>query len=371
MIRKILYFILISGLLITRLPAEEDSCLTAGIARVQNYQFDQAISLFKKASLREPVQAIYLLNTKYKKLKVNGRFKEANTFLIEGVQKHKGLFKKALNSSDPDYAELLLYYGALLGLQSQVYMAESKYLQGYYHGLRGIKKVEAAYEMNPELKDALLAMGTSAFYSGVMAQHYSAVGAFINTDEALAKGIRLIKETWESDARSRAEAGYLLLLIHVYEIRDYEKACHIGKQLVEKYPGNLENRALYAEALIRLNRYDEAEEVLNDFDKHMAWLDEQGKYMWSLRKTYVKAVLAMEKGVFTEAEKKFLKVLENYCFEYKWQENLSLLKLGQMADLKGDRDQAVQYYRQVVDSKETTRSVLDAKKYLETPFTRS
>jgi hypothetical protein len=366
--KRISFIVLLLFVLSGQITAQTDSSLTDAIAASQNYQFDKAINLLKQAPLREPVRAFYLLNAEYKKMKINGQFEEANTCLTEGVDKYKHLFEEALDPADPDYAELLMYYGALLGLKAQVYMSESKYLQGYYYGLSGIKKVEAAYDMNPDLKDALLAMGTSAFYSGVMAQHYSVVGAIIDAQDAIDKGIRLMQETWDSDARSRAEAGYLLLLIHVYERPDYEAACRLGEMLLEKYPGNLKNRVLYAEALILSHRFNKAQDILNDFDRYTDWLDKQGKKMWALRKTYVKAVLSMEKGHFTQAEKGFNEVIENYCFEYKWQKNLSLLKIGQMADLHGDRKKAIKYYKQVIESKETTQAVLDAKEYIKSPF---
>lgn len=371
MIRFIFVFIFVLLSLPAILFAEKDSCLIEGIAAGQNYEFDRALELFNKASLQEPVRAFYVLNTQYKKLKINGRYKEANAYLIEGVNDNKKLFEESLNPNDPDYAEILMYYGALLGLQAQVYMAESKYLQGYYSGLTGIKKVESAYDMNPDLTDAMLAIGTSAFYTGIMAQHYSIIGSVINAEESIRKGIDYIQNTWDSKARSFAEAGYLLLLINLYELQDFEKACQMGHVLLEKFPGNLENRALFAEALIQCGYFEKADKILSDFRDYTAWLDDHGKFMWSLRQTYVEAVLAMEKEEYRTAEEKFNLVLENYCFEYLWQKNLSLLRLGQMADLQGERKKAQKYYQQVINSKETTRSVLDAGRYLKNPYRKN
>jgi|GEM_PF-1974626 len=363
----VVFFTIIPALL----PADTDSSLIAAIAAGQNYEFDKALKLFKQASLQEPVKAFYIMNTRYRRLKINGNYKDANAFLIEGVDEHKKLFEKSLNPSNPDYAELLMYYGALLGLQAQVFMAESKYLQGYYYGLSGIKKVEDAFDLDSNLTEALLAMGTSAFYTGIMAQHYSIIGSVVNAEESIQKGIGLIQKTWDSGARSFAEAGYLLMLINLYEIQDCNKACQLGELLLEKYPGNLENRALFSEALIQCRQFERAEKVLNDIHDYTAWLDENGKKMWTLRKIYVEAVLAMEKEDFTTAEKGFKQVLKNYCFEYQWQKNLSLLRLGQMADLQGERKNAQTYYQKVINSKETTRAVLDAEQFIKTPYKKN
>jgi len=76
----------------------------------------------------------------------------------------------------------------------------------------------------------------------------------------------------------------------------------------------------------------------------------------------------MEKGDFQKAESLFQAVIKNYCFEYQWQKNRSLLKIGQMADLQGNRKKALRYYQRVMDSKETTRAVLEAEKYLKKPY---
>lgn len=339
-----------------------------GVQKVHNYEFEEAKALFRHADIPEPVRAFYLLNSEYLRLKANGQYDTANDFLIEGIEKTKDLFEASLEKDNPQYAEMLMYYGALLGLKSQVYMAGNKYLQGYYYGLRGIQKVKAAYEMNSDLTDALLAMGTYEFYSGIMAQHYGAVGAVINADEAIQKGIDYFQQTWDLGARSRAEACHLLLLVHVYEVQDYEKALAIGEELIITFPRNLENRSLYAEALILSHHFEKADKILEEFDAYTSWLNEQGEKMWSLRKTYLQAVYAMEKGDFKKAETHFQNVVQNYCFEYQWQKNRALLKIGQMADLQGKRKKACRYYQRVVDSKETTKAALDAKKFLKNPY---
>lgn len=345
-----------------------DSLLVQGVHRIQNYQFPEGQALFRKADIPEPVRAFYLLNSEYMKLKINGHYTEANEFLIAGIEEAKDLFDAALDKSSPEYAKILMHYGALLGLKSQVFMAESRYLQGYYHGLRGIEKVKKAYDMDTTLTDALLAMGTYEFYSGIMAQHYSVIGAAIDADDAIRRGLDYFWQTWNRGERSKAEAGHLLLLIYVYELHDYPKALRIGEALITEYPGNLENRALYAETLILSGRFHRADEILGDFDTYTSWLDSEGKRVWNLRKKYIQAVYAMEKGDFETAESLFQEVIKKYCFEYQWQKNRSLLKIGQMADLQGNRKKARRYYQQVVDSKETTRAVLEAEKYLKKPY---
>jgi len=345
-----------------------DSLLVQGVHRIQNYQFPEGQALFRKADIPEPVRAFYLLNSEYMRLKINGHYTEANVFLIEGIEEAKDLFDAALDKSSPEYAKILMHYGALLGLKSQVFMAESRYLQGYYHGLRGIEKVKKAYDMDTTLTDALLAMGTYEFYSGIMAQHYSVIGAAIDADDAIRRGLDYFWQTWNRGERSKAEAGHLLLLIYVYELHDYPKALRIGEALITEYPGNLENRALYAETLILSGRFHRADEILGDFDTYTSWLDSEGKRVWNLRKKYIQAVYAMEKGDFETAESLFQEVIKKYCFEYQWQKNRSLLKIGQIADLQGNRKKARRYYQQVVDSKETTRAVLEAEKYLKKPY---
>ncbi|RKY51778.1 MAG: hypothetical protein DRP86_00020 [Candidatus Neomarinimicrobiota bacterium] len=345
-----------------------DSLLVKGVHDIQNYQFSKGQSLFRKADVPEPVRIFYLLNSEYMKLKINGQYREANEFLMNGVEEAKSVFDKALDKKNPEYADILMYYGALLGLKSQVYMAGNKYLQGYYHGYRGIEKVKTAYGLDTTLTDALIAMGTYEFYSGIMAQHYSVVGAVIDAEEAIRRGLGYFWQTWNRGERSKAEAGHLLLLIYTYEMCDYPKALTIGEELLKEYPGNLENRSLYAEALILSGHFDPADEVLGDFDKYTTWLSEGGKRVWGLRKKYVQAVYAMEKGDFQKAESLFQAVIKNYCFEYQWQKNRSLLKIGQMADLQGNRKKALRYYQRVVDSKETTRAVLEAEKYLKKPY---
>ncbi|HBY18105.1 MAG TPA: hypothetical protein DEH00_02925 [Candidatus Marinimicrobia bacterium] len=353
-------------LLPCHIPA--DSLLVQGVHKIQNYQFPEGQLLFRKADIPEPVRTFYLLNSEYMSLKINGHYAEANEFLIEGIKEAKDIFDSALDKNNPEYSKILMYYGALLGLKSQVFMAENKYLQGYYHGLRGFEKVKTAYNLDTTLTDALLAMGTYEFYSGIMAQHYSVVGAAINADKAIRSGLDYFWQAWNRGERSKAEAGHLLLLIYVYEMHDYPKALRIGEELMTEYPGNLENRSLYAEALILSGHFDLADKILGEFDTYTSWLDKEGKRVWDLRKKYIQAVYAMEKGDFETAESLFQEVINKYCFEYQWQKNRSLLKIGQMADLQGNRKKARRYYQQVVDSKETTRAVLEAKKYLKKPY---
>ncbi|MDD3807175.1 MAG: hypothetical protein PHE86_03960 [Candidatus Marinimicrobia bacterium] len=344
--------------------------LKQSVDKIQNYEFGEAQTLLTQGDIPEPIRAFYLLNTKYMEMKINGHYKKANAFLDEEIEKTKPLFEASLHEASSETRMLLMYYGALLGLKAQVYMAESKYLQGYYYGYRGVQKVKSAYESDSTLTDALLAIGTYEFYSGIMAQHYHAVGLIVNTEKAIQKGIDCFRQVWEKGDLSKAEAGFLLLLINTYEIKNYDEAIHVGKRLVMDYPGNLENRALTIEALLLSHHFEEAENLLAEYDRYTTWLSNQGKKVWMLRKTYLEGVYAMEKEDYTLAKTLLKEVINTYCFEFQWQKNRAYLMLGQMADLEGDHKTAQQYYQQIIDSKETTRAVLDAKNYIKNPYTR-
>ena len=367
--------IIITIILITNLfaqfPTEYKKELEVGLNYFTNYQFDSGEVVYSKMTKEfpnEPLGWFYLMNTKYESLKFIGEYEEAKTFLLEGIKKISPQFETKIKQN-PDDVVYLVYYGTLMSMSARINLSESNYLKAFNESWRTMKLVEKAYKIDPKYYDVFLPLGSYDFYGGVMADHYFVVSLIYNSKDKRKLGIKRLTIAYENGVGGKWEAGKILLLIHLHETRNYKEAFRIGTKLVKRFPNNLEFKSLYIELLIYLDKIDEAEKLLDEYQKSLGNIPPKGKKVWRVREKYLSAVLNMQKGNYEDAKESFLFVIDNYNLEFQWFKVLSYLKIGQMYDLKNDRENAIKYYELTIDTKETTRAVQDAKMYLKKPFT--
>lgn len=356
--------------LFSQFPKYIEDEMEIGLKLFTNYQFDSAKTIYSEMRKKypyEPLAWFYLMNTEYEILKNNGKIEEANDFLLDEIKIIEPIFKKKLNNVE-NKVIYTVYYGSLKGVGARVNLFKSNYLMAFSDGLKANKLIKDAFEMNPQYYDVYLPLGSYNFYGGVMADHYSAVSMIYDSEKKRKLGINQLKKAYENGVGAKWEAGRILLLIYLHETKDYDKALKIGEKLVTNFPNNLDYKSLYIELLINLDETEKAKKILKDYSKFYEKYSKNGKNMWKVRENYLQAVLDMKMENYNKSLKLFQFVIDNYNLEFQWFKVLSYLKIGQIYDLKNDRENAKKYYILTIDTKETTRAVKDAKIYLEKPF---
>ncbi|MEA1986572.1 MAG: hypothetical protein U9N76_03675 [Candidatus Marinimicrobia bacterium] len=370
--KAILILLLISNLF-AQFPKDIDKEMRIGLEYLTNYQFDSAEVIYTeitKKHLSEPLGWFYLMETKLEKFKYENEFEQANILLENEIDMISELFKNKLEEQ-PRNVIYLVYYGSFNGLSAEVNLSKGNYITAFKSGRKSIKLVEKAHEIDSQYYDLFLPLGSYDFYGGVLADNYSVVDLIYDSETKRKQGIEKLTIAFEKGVGAKWEAGRILLLIHLHETRDYEKAFEIGEKLVEKFPHNLEYKSLFIELLIYMNKIERAENMLEKYLISHKNISASGKKMWEVREKYLSAVMNMQKGNYENSIKLFKFVIENYNLEFQWFKVLAYLKIGQIYDLKNNRELAKKYYKLAIDTKETTRGVSEAKKYLELPFRKS
>lgn len=368
---KILIILFFISIVFGQFPAEYKKEMKIGLNYYTNFEFDSAEKVYSQITEKypnDPLGWFYLMNTKYESLKFNGKFKNADIFLLNEIQRISPLFENKIDGY-PDEVVYLVYYGTLKGMSARINLAESNYMKAFSESWRAINLIEKAYEINPKYWDVFLPLGSYNFYGGVMADHYSVVDLIYNSEKKRKLGIEQLTIAYENGVGAKWEAGRILLLIYLHETKEYEKANKIGKKLVTQFPNNLEFKSLYIELLVYLDKINEAEKLLKNYSKSYVNISQKGKKVWKVREKYLNAALNMQKGNYKDAKESFLFVIENYNLEFQWFKVLSYLKIGQIYDIQKQRENAKKYYQLAIDTKETTQAVKEAKEYLINSFT--
>lgn len=331
------------------------------------YAAELAFSTLKPAFPDDPILDFYLLNCRYNRLKYDGEKISADALFLNEVPKLVRQFELYENLSG--FSALhRLYKGVTYSLLSRVYMGQSEYVAALSNGMKAIRAVNRAHDADAALWDAYLAMGTFDYFGGVMADHYSAVRLVMNGVQKRRKGIDELTLAWEKGHLGRWEAGGLLLMIELYENQNDDRAAQLGRELIQRFPGNMDAAAETIEALIYHGHIDSARLLLAAFPEKYSRFQPKGQEVWIIREHYLRGVLAMETGNFMAAKNEFRHVINQYNLEFRWHLALSYLKLGQMADLEQHRDEAIKNYQHCIALKETTRATQDAEKYLKIPY---
>ncbi len=367
---KILIILFFTSIVFGQFPSEYKNELGIGLNYLTNFEFDSAKKVYFQITEKypnDPLGCFYLMNAKYEFFKLNGEFKKANIFLLNEIKRISPLFENKIDEH-PNEIVYLVYYGSLKGMSARINLAESNYMKAFNESWQAINLIEKAHKINPKYWDVFLPLGSYNFYGGVMADHYSVIDWIYNSNKKRKLGIEQLTIAYEKGVGAKWEAGRILLLIHIHETKNYEKAYKIGKKLVTQFPNNLEFKSLYIELLIYLDEIKKTEELLDKYSKSYENISRKGKQIWKIREKYLNAVFNMKKGNHKDAKKSFLFVIENYNLEFQWFKVLSYLKIGQIYDLNDQREKAKKYYQSAIDTKETTQAVKEAKEYLENPF---
>lgn len=367
---KILIILFFTSIVFGQFPSEYKNELGIGLNYLTNFEFDSAKKVYFQITEKypdDPLGWFYLMNAKYEFFKLNGEFKKANIFLLNEIKRISPLFENKIDEH-PNEIVYLVYYGSLKGMSARINLAESNYMKAFNESWQAINLIEKAHKINPKYWDVFLPLGSYNFYGGVMADHYSVIDWIYNSNKKRKLGIEQLTIAYEKGVGAKWEAGRILLLIHIHETKNYEKAYKIGKKLVTQFPNNLEFKSLYIELLIYLDEIKKTEELLDKYSKSYENISRKGKQIWKIREKYLNAVFNMKKGNHKDAKKSFLFVIENYNLEFQWFKVLSYLKIGQIYDLNDQREKAKKYYQSAIDTKETTQAVKEAKEYLENPF---
>ncbi len=278
----------------------------------------------------------------------------------------------AILDDDPDNVDALFFKGAALGFRGRLRSNRGDWFKAAMDGKRAMDYVLAVPRLEPDNADYGFGKGIYDYFAAVVPDRHPYVkpvmGLFPRGDRE--RGLELLERTASEGHYIQTEAVYFLLQINFIYERNYKQSLEHAAWLRERYPNNAFFHAIYGRVLAHAGRWSQSApvftEILDRYKRgdtgYNAAVAEQALYY-----------LARERMVRRDFETAlpFLLQLEALSARSKkdgYFKVLGRLRQGMSFDALGQRDLAVQRYREVLRMKDWADSHDRASSYLDEPY---
>ena len=243
------------------------------------------------------------------------------------------VFENIINSSidgiekwikqNGEQAQAYLALGGIYGVKARFLLANRSYVRAYFTGKKGLKYMNKAVELDPEMYDAYLGQAIYEYYAGTLPAVVKILAKLVISGDA-DKGIyylNLIKDK----GRYSANTAKLLLVEIAIQNKKYANpalAEQYIKEIIAKYPQN---------PLFR----------------------------------FVAIIAAYQNKNYTDVRSGAKDFLEKIGKEHLYKE----IYIARSYTALGQREKAIEIYKSIKNYKEDWGIYDEAKKYLKTPFT--
>ena len=347
---------------------------TIGLDHLYNLRFDRASAAFETLNAELPDHPVgpFLssLTTWWSillDLSDKSHDREFYAAMDEVIERCDRILKK-----DKDNVDAKFFKGAALGFRGRLRSNRGDWFKAAMDGKRAMDYVLAVPEMDPDNDDYAFGKGIYDYFAAVVPQKHPFVkpvmGLFPRGDRA--RGLALLERTATSGHYIQTEAVYFLLQINFLYENNYAKSLEYARWLRERYPSNSFFHAIEARVLAQSGRWTESAEgfraILDRYkDGQFGYNDAMAE-----QSLYFLARERMIRRAFDEALPLLLQLeaLSARNKEDSYFKVLGRLRQGMAYDALGNRELAMQRYRQVLKMKDWADAHGRASSYLDEPY---
>jgi tetratricopeptide (TPR) repeat protein len=276
---------------------------------------------------------------------------------------------ETLERSRPADAELNLLLGLAHGSKALVDGGRRNYVAALRAVRESHRRFEEALQLDPNLVDAYYGIG---LYNYALGQLPALLRPLVSI--ALARGdaahaLQDVERVAEQGTYLKMTARVALLRLYAGPEEKYAEALRLGRDLLQRYPGNVDLYFATANAASELGRTTEALEIARRVARNMAERrphfapDLAARYNQLLGKIY------MDAGEYATALTFFTRAAEAPTpLRYHWVTAWAWTRSGMIYDLQGDREEAARRYRRAlaVEGEGIAKDL--ARRHLEDPY---
>lgn len=346
-------------------PPEVEKELAAAVGSLYDLEWDAAeaaCAAFGRKHPGHPGAHFYAAVTAYQRWIAEGM---VSTATYDAASRRLERTIEAAEKVLPSDPALGHYYlGAAKGFQARAYAGKRRFMKAVPAASSAVRHLNKALELDPALDDAALGLGMYHYFGARMpagAKPFASLLAGEAPDKD--KGLALLRRVAASTGTAREEARSVLAMVLSREgAEGWPEAEKLLAELMKRHPRN---------PLFRLRRAwlatqrGEHERAVALYDAEGAWPDvfpepvRSRSRAWALYRAAEVRVL-QNKGAQAE---RLLRRLDGLTLP-RGMKDWALLRAGNAADLRGDRDAARRHYRAVEDKR--AREL--AKRFLKQPW---
>jgi hypothetical protein len=348
----------------------DEVIIEKAINELYNYHFDNSIILLDSAlaiNPNHPVPYFVKIASKWLDTQINIGFDSSYSVIYTEVENVIPIYEKFI-SEYPDSAKYYLYLGSSYGLRARVDLAKKDWFGVIYSAYKGHENIKYAQKLNPDLNDIYMPIGLMEYYASISSKPVQWLAKLFGIEVNQQVGINHLELSADFSRYSWVESGTILLYLYLYFENDIEKAFYLSEKLYKSFPGHPFFIYFYSESLIRLKKMDEFSQLLPKLmNKHYRYPEIQ-KNECELKLNYNLALYYFFINEIDESDKHCKWVINNYNMEMDWLLGYTWLLLGKINDLKGNRNEAINYYLKVENIDNLFNYAEWVGKYLEFPY---
>ncbi len=270
--------------------------------------------------------------------------------------------------------DALFFKGGSIGFRGRLLGIREKWINAALDGKEGLELLYQFYRADPHNPDVQFGFGIYHYYAEVIPEKYPVVKPlmifFPHGDRN--KGLRELEYVALKGRYARIEARYFLMTLNFQFEENMNETRKWASILLADYPDNPNFQKYYGLTFVKENRYDKAAEIFRDIYSKCV-REMQGYNNYYKREASYYVGLNFKNSNNVDSAIYYFTISENLSRKLD-KENESgflintVLYLGMLYDLKGDRQRAVKYYREVLTMRERSNSHKLAEQYLKNPY---
>jgi tetratricopeptide (TPR) repeat protein len=275
---------------------------------------------------------------------------------------------------DEKNVDAIFFKGGALGYRGRLSSLRGDWFDAAADGKDALPLVFLAYELDSTNTDVVLGFGIYNYFAEVIPQRYPAVEPlmifFPEGDKK--KGIEQLEFVGKKGKYAKYEALYFLMTSYFSIENNNYKALEYAKILNEEFPDNPRFESYRGRISIRINDYKNAfnifSSIINKYNLgYMGYTErirrEAEYYVGDYYKRIDSLDLSEKHFLNSEAISRIVDKENESGFLVN-----TLLYLGEINDLKGNRSKAIKYYKEVLDLDEYGNSHSKANRYIKSPY---
>jgi tetratricopeptide (TPR) repeat protein len=357
--------------------AKFDSTASRGIKQIYNLQFPQAEETFRRLMTDypdHPAGRFFLAMIDWWKILVDADVESFDDLFFQKLEdviyQCDDLLKK-----NPQDVEALFFKGGAIGFRGRLRAFRESWIKAADDGREALPIVERASSLDPNNLDVQLGFGIYNYYASVIPNEFPLLKPlmifFPKGDKQ--KGIEQLTNTAMRGKYAKYEARYFLMTLYFTYENDAYKAGEFAKLLTSDFPDNPVFERWSGRIEARKGDYPACSAVFQDV------LNKADKNYFGYNNLKAKREACYYIGVETRNEKKLdsAKIYFERCADFSRQADKneesgflinSVLYIGMINDIQGNRDKAKDCYNKLLDMKEYGNSHSLAKLYLDKPY---
>lgn len=344
-----------------------DSLLRAGIHQMFNFRRVEAVQNFRTIQREYPNHpAGYFMEGAAAWMMVRGTHGvHASEDTLLARMKQSAEISKTYVKDHPRDAFGWLFYGMSLGAQARVDLARQHWLKAAIHGYKGIRRIQKAEKINPDLPDLQLALGAFHYYVAMSGPLLKTAAGIIGLNGTREEGLQELEYAAQHGRYGPPQANEILIYIYGYLEDQVPKAVRLTERMESEYPRSPYYVALTADLQFSLGKTVPAGRAIDALQPMIATLDTFYADEYKNKVVYLQGVQAFHRGELSRAIALLNRFLRDNVDEYDFLAINAQLTIGKCYQGLDQPDKARVYYREVAGGDMPNRMKSEAERLLE------